>query len=79
MDHLPHLLEVFVHLRFSLFQALLAEVNGIGEQPATGADAMRITAFLQLNATGFEEVAQVLEEFVFVNRFHIWSNFLPPQ
>ena len=57
MDYLPHAIEIFVQGNFRSFQALLAQVNGVGEDSARLLDALRISAFLHLDAFGFQEAA----------------------
>ena len=73
VDHLPHPLEVLVHLDFRPGDALLAEVNGIGQEGAAFLNGRRVAAILHLDSLGFQELTKVLVEFCFLNSFHIWS------
>src|SRR5262245_13535549 len=70
MDHVPDLFKPLVNSSLGPLDARLAEVDGVGQERASGMDSLGITAFLQLNAFAFEKLTEVFVKFVFLNRFH---------
>src|SRR5438046_1314867 len=61
VDHLAHLLELGIYAGFDAFDALLAQIDRIGQQTAALLDSLSVSAFFHLNALGFEELAEVVE------------------
>jgi len=70
MYHLSDLFEALVNPGFGALDARLAEVDSVGQERATGMDALGIAAFFQFDAFGFEKLAEIFVKFVFFDRFH---------
>lgn len=70
MDGLPHMVKTLVHCVFGAVERSLTDVHCIGEQVAALANALRVRAFLQFDALGFEEAFQIAEHFFFIDFFH---------
>ena len=73
MDDLPHPLEFPVDFHLGPREALVAQVDRVGQKRAAFLDALGVTAGFEFDALGLQKAAQVLVEFVFVNWFHKWS------
>lgn len=70
MDHLAHLVQLLVNFDFGLPQSFLAEVDRVREQRTAFADATGVASLLQIDAFGFEEAFEVLEQLVLFEWFH---------
>ena len=70
MNDLPELIELFVDLALRSGEAFLAGINGFRQQRTALLDFVRVAALLQIDAFGFEEALQIVEEFVLFQCFH---------
>jgi len=70
VNNLAHLVQSLVYTRFGAFETFLAQVDGIGEEAAAFLDTFGVTAVFQLDAAVFEELADIVVDFVLLDRFH---------
>ena len=82
MDRLTHLVDRLIEPidrlikpASSSFEAVLADVNRVGEQRAAGVDPASVTAFSQLDPFAFQKTPDVTVKFFFLDRFHRCSIF----
>ena len=73
MNHLPHLIESFVHFGLRPFEALLRQVHCIRQKGASFLDLLHIAAVFHLDSPALEELTQMLVNFVLFNLFHRFS------
>ena len=78
MDLLPELVQCAVHLDLGLADRCLGGVDRVRQEVAPLLDARGIAAFLEFNPLRLQKVAQVAEQFVFLDGFHNSRSMLPP-
>ena len=76
MNHLPHLIQSFIHLSLRPFEALLRQVHCIRQKGASLLNLLHVAAVLHLDSPAFEELTQVFVNFVLFNLFHKMINLL---
>ena len=70
MDGLAELIQLLIHFHLCALHRFLRAVDGIREQVATLADPLRVVPVLDFDAFELKEIAQGLEQFVFLYSFH---------
>ncbi len=70
VDGLAQFIEFIIHRGFCLGPGLMAQVDGIGQQAAALTEPLSISAFLEVDAFGFEEVFDVSEQFFVIDFVH---------
>jgi hypothetical protein len=62
--------ELFIHSILGASPGFMAQVYGIGQEPAALTDSLGVGAFLEVDAFGFEEVFHAAEQFFVVDLIH---------
>ena len=67
---MAELIQLLIHFHPCALHRFLRAVDGIREQVATLADPLCVGPVLEFDAFELKEIAQGLEQFVFLYRFH---------
>ena len=70
MDDLAHLIDPAIHFILGAFEALLTQVDRVGEQLTAFLDRLRIASLCQLDSPALQESTQMIEKLVVLNSFH---------
>ena len=70
MNDLTDLVQLLIQALLGTVNAVLADVDSIGEQGTARVDALGVTALGELNSLILQESADMFVKFVFLNGLH---------
>ena len=70
VNGLAKFFDLFIHSIFGVSPGFMAQIYGIGQEAAAFADSLGVSAILEVDAFGFEEVFDAAEQFFVVDFIH---------